>query len=645
MRKTGFILLVLCGILGQVAAKKVATINSPDKAISVAVELSKTGVATYSVLLDNALVLGRSDLGLLTKKSDFTNALSFVSVEEISEISDRYSLFSGKRTNCYYSANEQVIHFKNSEGKKIDVIFRVSDNGVAFRYFFPETSKEVVKITREASSFRFMDGTKAFISPCAEVHTSWCNTNPSYEEPYIMGEDAASIKPIGPGYIMPATFQYGDVWMMLAETSVGSTYCGTRVNPDGYNYKTTFPNILERKSPLEATYPEAKTPWYTPWRTVTISNGLAGLMESTLETDLAEPTMKGDFSWVKPGRSSWSWIIEKDNSVNYKTSKAYIDYAADMGWEYCLIDADWDTRIGYEKLQELIDYATPKNVGLLIWYNSAGSWNTVQYHPKDKLTFSLNRKAEFERIHKMGIKGVKIDFFCGDGQSMMAYYEDILVDAAKYKLLVNFHGTTHPRGWHRTYPHLVTMESVKGMEFITFEQRGADVQPQHTCVLPFTRNVNAPMDFTPTNLTDLPNINRRTSSAYELALSVVFQSGVQHFATTPKGMSEVPAYVKAFMTNIPGQWDDVKFIDGYPGEYVIIARKAGDKWYIGGINGTKEAKEVEISLPFLEGKVAAEMISDGVNNRSFSTSDLSLKKNKKIKLTMAPVGGFVISTK
>lgn len=645
MKKTGFLLMMLSFILGQAAAKSVASIFSPNKAIVATVDLSDGGVVTYSVTLDSNPIIGKSDLGLVTDKGDLSNGLDFVAADAVNEITDEYTLISGKRTKCTYIGNEQTLHFKNAEGIKLDVIFRVADSGVAFRYYLPEPSEKVVKIKAENSSFRFMDGTKAFISPCAEVHTSWCHTNPSYEEPYIVGEDAASIKSIDPGYIMPATFQYGDVWLMLAETAVGRTYCGTRVNPDGYNYKTTFPNILERKSPLSATYPEAKTPWFTPWRTITISNGLAGLMESTLETDLAEPAIEGDFSWVKAGRSSWSWIIEKDNSINYKTSKTYIDYAADMGWEYCLIDADWDTRIGYDKLQELIDYAATKNVGILVWYNSAGSWNTVQYHPKDKLTFSLNRKAEFERIHKMGVKGIKADFFCGDGQSMMAYYDEILKDAATYKLMVNFHGTTHPRGWHRTYPNLVTMESVKGMEFITFEQRVADVQPKHTCTLPFTRNVNAPMDFTPVNLTNLPNINRRTSSAYELALSVIFQSGVQHFATTPGGMSEVPAFVKAFMTNIPGQWEDVKFIDGYPGEYVIIARKANNKWYIGAINGTNEAKEVELSLSFIEGKVAAELITDGETNRSFVKSDISLKKSKKLKLTMAPTGGFVISTK
>lgn len=645
MNKQTFLSLLLPLLFWQLSAVSIPELSSPNGHITVKLSVSESGKPSYQVYFGKEELLSTSDLGLTTEEATFSEGLIYIGSDNPKNINESYTLISGKKRDCIYKGIEQTFKFRNAEKQNMNIIFRISDNGVAFRYYFPDASKELVKITNEASSFRFMKGTKAFISPCADVHTSWCNTNPSYEELYITGEDAGKIESREAGYIMPATFEYNGKWLMLAETAVGSDYCGTRINPDGYNYKTTFPNILERLSPLSVTYPQAKTPWFTPWRTITISDGLEGLMESTLETDLASPAKEGDYSWVKAGRSSWSWIIEKDNSVNFETTKTYIDYAADMGWEYCLIDADWDTRIGYDKLQELIDYATPKKVGLLIWYNSAGSWNTVKYHPKDKLLFSLNRKKEFELIHKMGIKGIKVDFFCGDGQSMMGYYKDILDDAANYKLLVNFHGTTHPRGWHRTYPNLVTMESVKGMEFITFEQRGADAQPHHTCVLPFTRNVNAPMDFTPVNLTELPNIKRKTSSAYELALSVVFQSGVQHFATTPKGMSEVPDYVKAFMENIPGQWEDTQFLGGYPGEYVIIARKAKGKWYIGGINGTKEAKEVTISLPFLDGKKMAEIITDGDTNRTFITTDISLKPTKKTTLKMAPLGGFVISTK
>jgi hypothetical protein len=392
----------------------------------------------------------------------------------------------------------------------------------------------------------------------------------------------------------------------------------------------------------EGYLPENKRPWLSPWRVVTIGS-LKTIVESTLGTDLAPRAEATDMSFIKPGKASWSWINSKDGFIVYDEQKRYIDFASSMNWQYCLIDVNWDTKIGYEKIAELSTYAKQKNIGLILWYNSAGDWNTVTYHPKDKLLTKESREKEFSLLQSMGIKGVKIDFFGGDGRSMIQYYIDILNDAAKYNLLVNFHGATLPRGWQRTYPHLVTAEAIYGMEMVTFNQAAADKQANHCALLPFTRNAFDPMDFTPMNLTGLTSTNciRKTTPAFELALSVLFLSGIQHYAQSPEGMAKVPDDVKSFLKTLPDYWDDVKFLDGYPGKYVVIARQSGKRWYIAGINGDLNEKKVNIDFSSFK-KSKATLLTDGMNGELFSKIVLNATKQTKYDITMFGNGGFVM---
>ena len=367
-------------------------------------------------------------------------------------------------------------------------------------------------------------------------------------------------------------------------------------------------------------------------------------MESTLGTDLALPAKKMDMSFVKPGKASWSWVLEKDNATIYPIQKKYIDYAADMNWQYCLIDANWDQTIGYDSVKLLADYAKQKNVGLLLWYNSAGDWNTVKFTPKDKLLTHASRTQEFSRLRKMGIKGIKIDFFSGDGQSMIAYYQDILDDAAKYQLLVNFHGATLPRGWHRTYPNLMTAEAVFGYEMITFGQDAANKAPAHSVMSAMLRNAFDPMDFTPMVLHKIPYIKRTTTAAFELATSVTFLSGIQHYAETPDGMATVPTFVKTFLKAMPNYWDDVKFVEGYPGKLYVVARRAGNNWYLAGINGEKIEKLLSLDLSFLKNKTG-QIISSGKNDdgyNSFDNKAIKIPEDGNLKLDLKGNDGFVI---
>jgi alpha-glucosidase len=368
---------------------------------------------------------------------------------------------------------------------------------------------------------------------------------------------------------------------------------------------------------------------------------LKTIVESTLGTDLAKPAIDIDKSFIKPGKASWSWVLLKDDQTIYEVQKRFIDYAADMNWEYCLIDAGWNQLIGYERIQELVDYGKEKNVGILLWYNSAGDWNTSNQTPRDLMLTHESRQKEFGRIAEMGVKGVKVDFFGSDGMGMMEYYLDILRDAAAHKLLVNFHGSTLPRGWHRTYPHLMTMEAIIGLEFITFEQANADKEPVHATVIPFARNVFDPMDFTPLVLHEIPGIERKTSNGFQLALPVIYLSGIQHFGETPEGMSHVPEQVKDYLREVLVRWDEPRFLDGYPGESVIIARRAGEKWYVAGINGENKEKKINLDLSFIK-QQKGELHTDGAAMFSFRSSEINLSGKPHHEISLKPNGGFVM---
>lgn len=620
-------------------------VKSPDKAIDVKVDVTANGELNYSVNYKQQQLLQPSKLGLVLTNNNFSEGLKLVSVSKPKKVKESYELYSGKRRQNTYEANEQIIKVTNANGASMDVIFRVSNHGVAFRYLLTGDSKELQYITEEKTAYRFANGSKGFLQPMAVAKTGWCETNPSYEEHYVMDVKPGTQSPLGAGWIYPALFNKDNVWMLISETALGRNYCGTHLIPgkNDNEFQVGFPDARETFN-NSFVNPQAILPWATPWRLMAIGS-LADVSESTLGTDLADAAPVKDYSWVKPGIASWSWIIKKDESVNYNDSKEYIDFAAKMHWPYCLIDADWDRRIGYEEIEELSKYAQSKNVGLILWYNSSGDWNSTVYSPKSALLTHEAREKEFARIEKLGIKGVKVDFFGGDGQPMIAYYHDILEDAYNHHLMVNFHGATLPRGWQRTYPHLVTTEAIKGMEFITFSQYDADQQPWHCAMLPFTRNVFDPMDFTPMNLTSLPGIQRRTSSAFELALPTLFISGVQHLAETPDMLNKVPDYVIAYLQNIPSRWDDSKLIDGYPGKLAIMARKAGNTWYIAGINGEGVAKKVTVDLSFIKKALSAQLITDGKEAGTFSQLTIDLKKNKTTQVELLPNGGFVMVVK
>ncbi|TKB95725.1 glycoside hydrolase family 97 protein [Pedobacter cryophilus] len=617
------------------------TILSPDKNIAVTIDASQL---FYSVKFKDKTVLKNSKLGIVREDEDFTKDLKVLKVAQTKTIQDNYVMLNAKRKDISYTANQLKIETKSTSGKLMNMVFQVSNDGLAFRYEFPEKDKEVKKIKSESTSFHFVEGSKAWLQPKTNAQTGFEHTNPSYEAHYMMDIPVGRPSNSENGWVYPALFKTDNVWLMITEAGLENNYCGTALqqfSPNG-EYKINFPQAAE-KIKDGALNPQSSLPWLTPWRIIAIGD-LKTIMESTLGTDLALPAKKMDMSFVKPGKSSWSWVLEKDGATIYPVQKKYIDYAADMNWQYCLIDANWDETIGYDSVKLLADYAKQKNVGLLLWYNSAGDWNTVKFTPKDKLLTHESREQEFSRLQKMGIKGVKIDFFGGDGQSMIAYYHDILEDAAKYQLLVNFHGATLPRGWHRTYPNLMTAEAIYGYEMITFGQDAANKAPSHSVMSAMVRNAFDPMDFTPMVLNKIPNIKRTTTAAFELATSITFLSGIQHYAETPSGMATVPPFVKTFLKAMPNNWDDVKFIDGYPGKLYVVARRTGNKWYVAGINGEKIEKQLSLDLSFLKNKTG-QIISSGKNDdgyNSFDNKTIKIADDGNLKLDLKGNDGFIM---
>jgi len=668
--------LICCSAANAAPETNAPGIASPNGRLVVEFYLGATGGPRYAIQFDGKPVLQDSRLGLVRADADFSQGLRLASESETEPVRDQYEILTAKRRVNTYLANRKVFHLQTAAGQQMDIIFQVSNDGVAFRYFFPGTNAGMRRLTEEVSSYHFLPGTRAWLQPMSVAKTGWKRSNPAYEEFYQKDIPAGTPEPTGAGWVYPALFcsglrraevsakdahysdnsahnepesnqasatQAGDTWLLVSEGSLSRNYCATRLraeSPDG-EYSVGFPDPREnfQNGPVN---PESPLPWLTPWRIIAVGS-LKTIAESTLGIDLADPPAHPADASIHPGKASWSWPLLGDGQTIYEVQKRFIDYAAGMGWRYTLIDAGWDKQIGYDKIRELVDYARGKGVGILLWYNSAGDWNETPQTPRDLMLTHESRIKEFAKLKDMGVAGLKIDFFGGDGQSMINYYLDILDDATPYGFLMNFHGTTLPRGWQRTYPRLMTMEAVRGLEYVTFEQNNADQEPSHAAMLPFTRNVFDPMDFTPMVLDHINRIQRRTTSAFELALSVLFTSGIQHYGEIPEGMAKAPGYVRDFLKGVPAVWDDTKFLDGFPGKWVVLARRGEGRWYVAGINGEATGKTLTLDLGELPVRGSGMLITDGDGgNLSFRQEKVRLAADGKLKVQLQPRGGFVL---
>lgn len=641
MRKYQIVLAVLCMAMTATAAER--TIESPGQKVRVTIS-DEGGKPAYRVYYDGKAFLEASPLGLKTPTHDYGSGMRIAKME-LGEVRDHYKLRNIKQSEVDYVATEAVCRLKDAKGDSIDVVFRLTDRDVAFCYrLYPvgERRREVVSI--EYSGFRLPAGTTTFLCPQSKPMGGFAATSPSYETNYTC-DDAMGKNGWGEGYTFPCLFRLGsDGWVMISETGVGGNYCGSRLigHSDGL-YTVGFPQPGEGNG-LGSVEPGMSLPGQTPWRTITVGRDLSNIVETTVPFDLVKPQYEPSQEYVY-GKGSWSWIIGMDPSCNFDEQKRYIDFSAALGYNSVLVDALWDTQIGREGIERLAAYGKSKGVSLYLWYNSNGYWNDAPQGPRGLMSNAIDRKAEMKWMQRIGIRGIKVDFFGGDKQDMLQRYEDILSDANDYGLLCIFHGCTLPRGWERMYPNYAASEAVLASENLHFSQGMCDAEARNACIHPFVRNTVGSMDFGGSALNKYYNANnrsgsqRRTSEVFALATAVMFQSAVQHFALAPNNLTDAPAWAIEFMKAVPTTWDEVRFIDGYPGKYVIMARRHADKWYVVGINAEAEPLKKSLSLPMIARGSEMEIYAD---DSKLHGSVRKIKYNKTIQVTIPQNGGVVI---
>lgn len=640
------IIVVCCFIIFSAAySQNNMSVSSPDGDLKLNV-LIKNGTVFYSVTYKGGIVLEDSPLGLIANTADFTTNMNFVS-STTAKVEETYHQNKIKQSQVNYKANTLNCVFSNAKELKIAILFQVSNNNIAFRYELPALGDtKVCVISEEKTGFKFPASTTTFLSPMMRPMTGFARTAPSYESGYeadLPLDKATSSE----GYVFPGLFNLGSkAWVLLSETGVGGSYTASHLSAykNGL-YTVEYPNIKQNNG-FGSSSAQISLPGVTPWRTITVGETLKPIVETTIPFDVVKPLYKASQDY-KTGSSSWSWIVWQDNSMNYEDQIKYIDLAVAMKFEYILIDAWWDERIGYDKMKELIQYAKSKNVEVFLWYNSNGSANDAFQTPLNKMNTAIARKNEMKWLKEAGVKGLKVDFFGGDKQETMKLYEDILSDANDYGLMIVFHGATLPRGWEKMYPNFMGSEAVLASEMLIFSQDARDKEAYYASLHPFIRNAVGSMEFGGVLLNKFLNRGnqkgqqRLTTDGFQLATSVLFQNPVQMFGLTPNNLTDVPDFELEFLKNVPTTWDETVFIEGYPGKYSIVARRHGQKWYVGGVNAEKIAKVLKIKIPMLAGQNVV-ILNDNANKET-STTNSKVSKSGEMSIVIQPNGGFVLN--
>ena len=643
MRTLSTLLLAALLCCGHASQAREVDAGSPDCRLVVRVACATDGAPTYAVSYDGRPLLEASRLGLITNFANLADSLRLTGWDS-RPIDTVYTQTRIKRSQIHYRAIETVCHFENPQGRQLDVVFRISNNDIAFRYELPKPKGiGSAAVLEELTGFRFPEQTTTFLSPQSDPMIGWKRTKPSYEEEYVLDEAVGCPSKYGRGYTFPALFHVGEDWVLVSETGVDSRYCASHLSDAAdRQYRIAFPMPGENNG-SGTVEPYFALPGVTPWRTITVGNSLKPIVETTVPWDVVEPRYESTFDF-RPGAGTWSWIVWQDNSMNYDDQVRFIDLASEMRLQYILIDAWWDANIGHERMEELIRYARSKNVDCFLWYSSSGYWNDIEQSPINRMDNPIIRKREMRWLQEQGVKGIKVDFFGGDKQETMRLYEAILSDADDHGLMVIFHGCTLPRGWERMYPNYAGSEAVLASENLIFAQHFCDYEAQNACLHPFIRNTVGCMEFGGCFLNkhlskdNRRGTERRTSDVFQLATTVLFQNPIQNLAITPNNLTDAPAWALDFIKQVPTTWEDTRFIDGYPGKYVVLARRHGDDWYLAAVNASEQPVEVTI-LP--------EQLLDGKSYRTTHYTDTAAPQSydrlpRKIDLKIAPQGGSIL---
>ena len=642
------------------------TVKSPDGKLQVNVEC-EGGKVSYTIDYDGKQMLTRSALGLVANYGDFSQNLTMGKLTDMGVEHVAYDESRIKKAHVEKDVVEAYIGFLNEKKDSMTLHLHVSNNDMAYRYELIRPKKDNPKsviIYKEVSGFNFPQQTTTFLCPQITPMTGWKRTKPSYEEEYTPDAPMNVKSQFGVGYTFPCLFKVGeDGWTLVSETGVTSGYPGSRLSdydPE-HGYTIAFPQKGENNG-IGSEYAGIPLPGETPWRTITIGKTLAPIVETTIPFDVVAPLYEPSINY-KPARYTWSWLIWQDNSVNYDDQIKMIDVAAAQGYEAVLVDGCWDTQIGYGRIEELSKYAQSKGVKLMLWYNSNGFENDAPQTPRQVMNNSIARKRDMAWMKKIGVCGIKVDFFGGDKQETMKLYEDILSDANDYGLEVIFHGCTMPRGWERMYPNYVASEAALASENVYFTDYHAKKEAFEMTMHPFSRNAVGSFDWGGVMMNKYMSRDNKsrhqrfTSDVFEMATAITNQSSVNCVCLYPNNLEDVPQWELDWLKAVPTAWEDVKFIAGYPTQYAVVARKASSangstaqksngKWFVGGLNATDKPLTLTLDLPMFAGKTV-EYLTDMPKKKGdkFFTSvkkTLKVGKDGKAKVTIQPMGGIVI---
>ena len=542
----------------------------------------------------------------------------------VRNIKEDYQMLTGKRLHCTNEANE----YQTALSKHVRLVLRLYNDGVAFRYEYTDIPDGNLP---PEHAYVIPEGTKRWMQ-------QWCD---SYEGFFPL-DTTYRVMPV-PSY--SGTFKSAEGWnirwgypaliepqegvfALITEANIEKGQSASCLYNDGEKFRVTPDESLNSKL-LTLNFKKS------PWRVIIIGS-LKDVVQSTLVTDVSDPCKIKDTSWIHPGVVSWIYWAYNHGSNDYDIIKKYVDMAVTLHLPYVLIDAEWDMMKDGKTIEDAVNYAKSKGIKPLIWYNSSVGWVDGAPTPKYRLNKPEDREKEFAWCEQIGVAGVKIDFFSGDNQKNMDYCIDLLESAARHHLLVNFHGATIPRGWQRTYPNLMSTEGVYGAEWYNNVPTFTDKAACHNATLPFTRNVIGPMDYTPCTFSDSqhPHI---TTNAHELALTILYESGLQHLADKPESYLAQPTEVQQFLSHLPSVWDETRLIDGYPGRFVIMARRSGNRWYVAGINGLDIPQNLSVPLDFLGRNKKITAFEDSEN----TPWDIHTMKVVPQEIRLQPRGGFV----
>lgn len=623
---------VLFVVMDTKAQNKELSLKSKDNLNQISLSLKEDGKLSYNVTRANKTIILDSPLGLKFEDEDFTSGLSVVKVSAIGEKREKYELKVANNKIADHVFKTKSITFKNKQGALMTLDLIAGEQGVAFRYKFDEKPNRIKVLENELTGFHIALNAKGWLQPYNKAG----DYTPGYEDFYVnvkSGDPISGARNESVGWCMPALFNVNDTnsWVLIAESGADGSFPGCHFGADSKDgiYKIEFAKKDEKFTlPLSDkgnAYPESNIPWVMPWRVIMIGDKAGDILLSTMITDLAPASKIKDVSWIESGKAAWSWWSHPED-FSPEMYNRFTDLSASFGFKYTLFDAGWEKA---NKEGEIIDHALSKGVQPLVWGFSA------EYFDSEK------RKKRFKELAEMGVKGVKIDFWCSDRQEVMAALQGVFEDAAKEHLLVNLHGTTVPRGWHRTWPNFVTAEAILGTESYFYEPRFPEKAAEQNTVLPFTRNVAGPADYTPFALT-IRKYTRLNTAVHELAMAMIYTSGIIHFADSEEVFNSLPNELKSLIKEMPATWDKTEYLVADPGKAIILSRKKDNLSYIIGINGTNSPLPVSIDLAkYGKGFSKFRIISEG-NDPLMEFKVENHPVTTKWQHNLAPKGGFII---